>query len=412
MKKSDFPLLASKKKCTGCLVCVDACRIGAISAIIGNDGHLYPKVDLHKCLDCGSCTKYCPIISGFDYHSEKDISQPYAAWANDEGLRIRSSSGGIFPSIAKNIINEGGFVVGAVIDGLSVKHILTNRFQDVSFMQGSKYLQSNPAGVYRTIQNKLENSKTVLFSGLPCQNAALINSLGNSDYFKNLYTIDLVCGGVPSRNLVNQFNKMRNYQLADLISFRNKINGWKSRNYEHSLSYKLTDGTIVENERDNLIIKGFLCGLTNRYSCFACPYAIPNRKSDLTLADFWGIEDFKEQHYNGVSLVITHSEKGEKLLINSNICFQKTSWQKSIPLNPRIVCGERPFHKYHPARYWLSFIFRFFRVDNIKRIYAWGISNKDVIWLPYKLFNFIGNKINVFYNNKALSHFLQKTKNE
>ena len=139
MNKREEPLLASRKKCTGCLACIDACNFDALKGTFQSDGFLYPAVNLENCTQCGLCTKTCPVVNGFSYQSENDTSKPYAAWSNNDELRMRSSSGGVFAAFAKKTIKEGGYVAGSAMEELSVKHILINNVNDICILQGSKY---------------------------------------------------------------------------------------------------------------------------------------------------------------------------------------------------------------------------------------------------------------------------------
>jgi coenzyme F420-reducing hydrogenase beta subunit len=405
--KKATPLLADKKKCTGCLACIDTCKFDALYVSIREDGHLYPNLKRESCVMCGLCTNVCPIISAFDYKSKKDVSQPYAVWANNDNLRLKSSSGGAFAAIAENIIIKGGYVAGAVMDGLSVKHILINRVEDISKLQGSKYLQSNTSGIYKNILEKLKKGERVLFSGLPCQVAALINFVKVKEMLNNLYLIDMICGGVPSYNLLNVFSKQQNIGINKIVSFRNKENGWRSKNFKFSLNYILNDGTIKLNEYKNILLDGFSEGLTNRYSCFSCPYTFHNRKSDLTIADFWGLNDFPEQHFRGVSLVISHTFKGQTLLSTSNISIQQTTWEKGVPHNPRLVYGRRLFYSIHPARLFMPWLFKHLDYKWLTFVYAGNISFRSVLWVPYKIFNYIIFKISQHFLRKHLVKYLK-----
>ncbi|SHE69663.1 4Fe-4S dicluster domain-containing protein [Mariniphaga anaerophila] len=388
--KNKKPILASKSECTGCMVCADACNFDAIDIKLQKDGHYYPKINTDICTQCGLCTKACPVVSNFEYKSEKDISKPFAAWAKNDEIRINSASGGVFAAIAEAIIKEGGVVAGATMDGLNVKHILIDNIEDIERLQGSKYQQSNTVGIYRDTFNYLKREKTVLFSGVPCQVAGILNYLKNKKFSGKLFTVDMVCGGVPSFLLVDSFIKSHP-NVEKIISYRNKKNGWHSKNYRYELTFYSDKNSC--SDKNNLIIKGFSSALTNRDSCSQCRYSHHNRKSDITLADFWGLKDYPEEHYKGVSLAITHSVEGKQLLANSNITFHKTAWKKCIPYNPRIIYGKRPFHRIHPARIFMPFLFKNLKYQTLTKIYAGNISGKNVLWLPYKIFNYISYKL-------------------
>lgn len=391
--------LPGKKSCTGCMACVDSCNKMALAAEIAGDGHLYPKLDSDNCSKCGSCTKTCPIVSGFHYKSVQDVSQPYAVWAHNDNLRLKSASGGAFAAFAEHIISHGGYVVGAAMDGLEVKHIIIDDAKDISKLQGSKYMQGDMSGLYLEVKQKLSEGKLVFFTGLPCQVAGLICYLKEKPY-DNLFTADLICSGVPTSLLVHRFNKHRKGQIASL-SFTTKDKGWAN---SKNPTYRTVNGDILplKANEGNLVLNGFLGGLTYRYSCYDCKCSFHNRKADLTLADYWGVKVFPEQHFKGVSLVISHSAKGKKLLEESDVSKHLTTWGECIPYNPRLICGKRPFYKIHPARVFMYWFFRHLNYIHLTRVYAGNISSKNLGWMPYKAFNYLVYKSSQYFISKHI----------
>lgn len=158
------------------------------------DGHIYPFINKNNCIKCGKCSKACPIVNKYNYHSSTK-STLFAAWAENIELRNKSASGGIFAALALYIIQKGGYVSGAVLEANAVVHILTNNVRDISRMQGSKYQQGTLSGIFRRINKLLREKKKVLFSGTGCQIAALYNFLGD-EFREYLITVDIICGGV------------------------------------------------------------------------------------------------------------------------------------------------------------------------------------------------------------------------
>lgn len=63
-------------------------------------------------------------------------------------------------------------------------------------------------------------------------------------------------------------------------------------------------------------MKGFLKDLYLRSSCYDCKFKTLHRASDITLADFWGIEKIIPEINveKGVSLCWSSSEKGKQVL--------------------------------------------------------------------------------------------------
>ncbi len=372
MKKID---LAKKNKCTGCLVCVDVCSKQAISVVMASDGHRYPKINTDICVGCGACIKKCPVTNSFNYASDFE-SRPFLAWANDDNLRLKSSSGGIFASLAYRVLQHKGYVVGCAMDGMQAKHIIIDSVGELPQLQGSKYLQSNTAGIYRQTKQILDNGSIVLFSGTRCQVAALLSYLPK--FYHNLITVDLVCNGVPSNNLLKYYTDFR-----AIKSFRDKSQGWK---HGYRLTLVNKSGDEISNYEDaDMQENGFLQGLTNRYSCYNCLFAKMHSKSDITLMDFWGEKDYPQQHFKGVSCVIVNSNKGMDILQKSDMTLIESTWEKCLPYNPRIAIEYKPLFASSLERVLLSFAFNHFSKSTIKRIYVSTYRGYNPLWLFLRL---------------------------
>lgn len=386
MIRNKLPKLASKKQCTGCMVCSDACPKQAIRMIIGEDGHFYPEVNIEKCVKCHICENVCPVVTEYTYTSSNSANSAfYAAWVNDDSLRLTSTSGGIFAGIAKNILEQGGVVVGAISDGINVRHIIIDNIDNLYKLQGSKYLQSNTEGIYKRVKEILNKGQLVLFSGTGCQVAGLLSFLKSK--YNNLVTVDLVCAGVPSHFAIDRFCTEERIK-PDMIRWRDKENGWR-----HSLQISIYNQfNVLKYSPSDCFFGGcFLSGNTNRWSCYNCRFSGLNRKADFTIADFWGIKNywniptFTKEQYKGISLLIVHSDTGYKLLRESNISFYETTLTNAIRQNPRVILGRRYITF---ERRILPLAFRYFSYKNLKKIYGGTIYNSEILWLPYKIFRF------------------------
>ena len=147
-------------------------------------------------------------------------------------VRKDSTSGGAFTAIAEYVLEGGGVVYGAAMDGHQhLRHIPCFRKEDLWRLRGAKYVQSDLDGVFREIREVLK-TRPVLFSGTPCQVDGLYRFLGCRP--ENLTTCDLVCHGVPSPGVWEdearfiEGNKRR--RLAN-VRFRNKVEGWKNSHF-------------------------------------------------------------------------------------------------------------------------------------------------------------------------------------
>ena len=213
----------SNVKCMGCSACVNICPRSAITFTFENSFFYNPLVDYDKCVSCKKCIEVCPSIN-FD---TRNFSNPisYAVYGKDVE-RKSSTSGAAFPIMAKYILSKGGYVCGVSWDkNWNTHHIIIDNENDLYKLRFSKYVQSNPENVFSEIKKLLEQGETVLFSGTPCQNAGLLNYLNKS--YENLYTVDLLCHGVPSPKIWQDYLDTNcNKKLIKDICFRNKENGW------------------------------------------------------------------------------------------------------------------------------------------------------------------------------------------
>ena len=298
----------STSLCCGCSVCADACPVKAINMSYDKDWHLYPEVD-SSCINCGKCLSVCP-----QYQEKPNNEEPigYAVAAPDD-VRMESSSGGVFYILAKYIIDNGGYVAGAVFDEQwQVKHILSNSLGDIVRMQHSKYVQSQTAGIYSEVLAKLKEGVTILFTGTPCQVAALRNFVGDKEY--PLFVADILCHGVPSPK-VFEYYLNENFDKSQIknIIFRDK----RHRNAApSSITFVLKSGITVYSEYfDNSYTSAFSGGISDRTSCASCKFAVFPRVGDISMGDFWGAKtvETKIDTTRGISCVFLNNEKGKSL---------------------------------------------------------------------------------------------------
>jgi coenzyme F420-reducing hydrogenase beta subunit len=299
------------KECYGCQACLNACPVGAIEILEDDEGFLSPCIDERKCLNCGVCIGVCPVKK----HRKNGTDRQEFYVGNNKNVEERtvSSSGGIFTLFANWVLENGGCVAGARFDeNAKLSHVLTDKKEDLHFLRGSKYLQSNIGYVYGEIKQKLERDSPVLFCGTPCQVNGLLNYLGKD--YRNLYSVDLACHGVPSQKTFDEFlsEKFGDGQKYSAINFRDKRNGYSNPAFTvHDDEGK----EIFHGGFDESYLKGFGQNLFLRQSCGTCRFATRERCGDVTIADFWSVRHvFPELNYeSGISSFIINNEKGRRM---------------------------------------------------------------------------------------------------
>lgn len=381
-----FPKLASDKFCTGCMACVDSCNHSAIKSYLGKDGHLYVCVDEKSCVGCLSCEKTCPVVNGMEY-GRSERADFYAAWNNNDEERLRSASGGAFSAMAHYVFDQGGVVIGAVIDNMcDVSHVVISNLNELPKLQGSKYTQSNTKGIYNKAHEQLREGKLVLFSGTGCQVAGLLSYLKNKKYSGKLITVDLICGGVPSKLLLQKFAEKEPYNIKRIVSFRTKERGWKPKGFIYNMKVEDADGVIHDyTGKRNLVTTGFSTELTNRYSCYDCKYVGCNRISDFTIGDLWGDKEYPKEHFKGLSLLIAHNDKVLSLLeeMKDYLSFSYSDEIQAKKHNYRLIDGKNSKGK-TLERKLMSWLFAHCSYNVLKKIYANDYPNYSP-WVVLKV---------------------------
>lgn len=297
-----------KNKCFGCSACVQSCSKNAITMAMDKEGFLFPSVNKQKCTDCSLCLKKCPSYSPAKWQNYEQ--KVYAAVYKNDEICKKSASGGAFSAFAKNILEKNGTVFGCAYDkDLNAIQVKIDSLSELEKLQGSKYVFSDVKNTFYEVKKILESGKNVLYSGRPCQIAGLLKFLGKD--YENLLTVDLVCHGVPSQLLFTKYLEWLGKKNSGKIiyyGFRDKdVCGWSCGG---KIKTKTKTKTIEAS--CDPYYASFLRGETYRLSCYECPFACTSRVSDISICDFWGIENFYPDFdtSNGVSGIILNSKKG------------------------------------------------------------------------------------------------------
>lgn len=344
--------IEDKSKCCGCNACGDVCAHSAITFKTDIEGFWYPVVDKDKCVECGLCEKICPIINKARQgrYAEPKV---FAAYNKDEEVRLDSTSGGLHSALANVMYNEGAYVCGAVYNkDHTVSHIVSHDKQILPQIRSSKYLQSSMLGEYKEIRSLLRNGENVFYCGTPCQVQALYNFLGK-DYEK-LITCDFICRGVNSPKVFLKYMDMlekRYGSKASGIKFKNKKFGW--HNFSMRVDFENGEQYCEDRWHDLFFIGYLQCGNFSRPSCYDCQFKGFPQKSDITLADFWGIEniDSSMDQDKGTSLVMVNSDKGMELFnaAKDQLVWKEFTIDDARKGNPAMDSSLKPVAKNRDA---------------------------------------------------------------
>lgn len=326
-------ILRIQEKCVGCKSCEQSCPKRCISMEEDREGFWYPTVDEQNCIACGKCLKACPVE-----HTEHFRNRPRAVWAwrNKSDVDImRSASGGAADSAVKAVLQMGGIAYGAAYDAqLVVSHIAIESDAEREKLQSSKYVQSDPKNSYSKVRRQLSEGKMVLYTGTPCQIAGLYAFLGGDQ--PNLYTLDLICHGVPSPKFFKKYIEYQN-ELMDgqIISFNFRAKekrGWGTQYLLKMRTKTKTKTKVLSLDRYG---KHFMAGDCYRECCYQCAYANLDRVGDITVGDFWGIGKNHPEFYSekGVSSVFINTAKGQWLFEQ----MRDSAWVTDATLEEALV---------------------------------------------------------------------------
>lgn len=343
--------LCDEYKCTQCMACINACPRNCIAMVDAGEGFCIPQIDRNTCIECGMCMKVCHRISPkLDYQTPL---KTLACWTKNIDDRKKSSSGGAFSVIARKVLSENGVVFGATMNAnLQVIHSYIEKSEDLVKLQGSKYVQSYLGDTYKLVRNFLKHDRLVLFTGSPCQVGGLLTFLGKK--YDNLITCDFICHGVPSQDAFDVFCEKTNIKgTCRSVSFR-FTEGWGfqlARELEISNKISANNSTRlvrkVISPRRAWYMRAFDKGLMFNEACYDCAYTTPQRVSDFTIADFWGLgvrAPFEHPTFRGVSMLLVNNYKS-LCFINgsSDLIYEERTIEEAITGNYNLSHNsERP----------------------------------------------------------------------
>ncbi len=336
--------ITDKHNCCGCEACVNACPKQCISFKADNEGFCYPTVDETICVECGACERTCPVLS--PYETRKPCKQVAAINPNNQ-VRSESSSGGIFSMLAENTIKAGGVVFGVRFDeNWQAVFDYTETIEGLAAFRGSKYIQARVGRAFIDAKVFLKHGRKVLFTGTSCQIAAMRHFL-NRDY-DNLLLVDIICHGVPSPKVWGLYlNEVTHNAVRAIndVQFRNKKQGWKRFNFDLTYDHQGKKYNISSWFLKNHFMRIFLQDVILRPSCYNCQAKSGRSGSDMTIADFWGIDRLNPQMDDdgGTSLVLVYTDKGAAAMEALQLSTWETQYSDVLRFNPSIE-KSKPEH--------------------------------------------------------------------
>ena len=249
----------------------------------------------------------------------------FSAYNKNEEIRIKSSSGGIFTSVAEYFLNNNGIVYGVAMsdDNYSAEYKCVDKKEGLADLRGSKYFQARIANTYQQVKKDLQQNIPVLFTGTGCQINGLKLYLHKE--YDNLFCIDVICHGVPSPMVWKKYLLFQESKLDEKItnvSFRDKCERWED--------FGMRENNLYINKDRDIFMQFFLRDYCLRPSCYNCA-AKENKMSDMTIADFWGIDevDPSMNDHKGNSLVILRNSKADTLFdsIKNNLVFKEVAYE-------------------------------------------------------------------------------------
>lgn len=330
--------------CCGCGLCAYVCGVNAIKMQKDQYGFLQPIIDQDACIHCGACEKVCIFKNPQPGKMPKEST---LAAHRDYEIQMSSSSGGAFSAICQSIAeanlgNKISYYGAAWQDDFSVKHERVESLEEISRFRKSKYLQSDICAQFEAVKNDLNNGYIVIFSGTPCQIAAMNKAVKSN--CENLYTIDIVCNGAGSPAA---FQNYLTNKYTDVISV-----DMRHKDFYHGVIFYKWFEVICRDsrkhiERMNHYLSAYYTGQFNRVSCFDCPYAKKERVSDFTIGDIHKAYDqLKSPEYkNGVSVLLLNTEKANGLRKNivNHMAVDTVKYQEIYSNSQRLrEAGTKP----------------------------------------------------------------------
>ena len=350
------------------MLCVEICPKQAVS-ICDSLKAYNAVIDTNACVSCGLCSKFCQVNYPLPLSETIFWKQ---GWAKDSFIRCNASSGGVASAISASFVKQGGVVCSCVFQNGEFVFKIAKNEEEVKEFVGSKYVKSNPIGIYKRIQEYLNRGIKVLLIALPCQIAAAKRFVSNDELF---FTIDLICHGSPSPIFLSKYLMDNNIDIRgiDKLNFRKKSH-WGLYNNHIVLKPSFA--------KDHYTIT-FLNSTIYTENCYHCVYATEKRVSDITIGDSWGSDLSDEEKKLGISLILCQTKKGESLIEMADLCLHDVNIENAIEHNHQLS------HPSIPNRMRPKFISMIQKGKNYNFAYKVCFPKKYIISTAKKILNFL-----------------------
>lgn len=389
-------LFKDKSNCCGCGACANICPKKAIDMVEDEYGFKYPQINSTICIDCGLCKKNCSYQNKIELSTNKET---YVAVSKDSRVLNNSASGGIFAQIAINFIKNRGIVYGCSMERINKTlvpmHIRVDNIEELEKLQGSKYVQSDMNNIYLLIREDLNNGKKVLFSGTPCQVAAIKQFLKKEEKNK-LFTLDIICHGVPSKKMFQDYITYLEQSkkiTVQSFTFRDKTKEWGLyAKIKYMDSKKREKEKIIESHFSSYY-QLFLDADIYRDNCYSCKYAGKDRAGDISIGDYWGINKEHPEYLKGnngeieekkgVSCVLVNSEIGKELIkqYSNGILIKESEFFKAARRNKQL---NRPSEEKETRKEFLD-VYKERGYEGLEKKYIKKIGIKKYLYYIWQM---------------------------
>lgn len=373
--------LANKVDCTSCMNCILVCKQKAITISKDSLDNIYPTIDSSKCVECGICNKVCPALNSIDLRNPISC---FAVHSTKPEIRHFSASGGVGTTLYRYCLGNNYAFSGVLFDASSLiaKHKIGRTEEDIRQFRNSKYTFSFMNSICTDILFEMK-SREICFVGLPCQVAAIKRFIAeHNGHIDRLFTVDLVCHGVPSHlYLIDHIRNTLHADNVDNLSFRDET--YQTSKFVFSASYKGKKYHKFVESNDNYQI-GYHNATIYRPNCYNCHYARPERTGDITISDFTGFAkiapfegDVKHEQYLGLSCVLVNTEKGKRLFNEMTTAgmlkVYKRPLDEALLYEQQLKTPSKPsdyrseFERLYPQNGFTKALNHVFRIEKIKR---------------------------------------------